>query len=195
MGKGSGSRRPGGTKTSWRVLEKETVLETPWFRLVRNRCEVPGGAVVPNYYVQHENDAVMCIVMDGEGRVLLEEQYRFPLDRVSLDYPAGSVEAADRSLQAAARRELEEETGLRARKLERLFTVDKNPSSTASRMHVFLVREYGPGNREENPAERVTCRFYTPEEVLRKLRSGRLSCVFCVAATLFLARRFRWPEI
>lgn len=168
------------------------MLKTPFFRIEENTCEVPGGVVVPCYYVQHEQDAVMCLVMDEQGRVLLEEQYRFPLDRVSLDYPAGSVDKRDRSLKAAARRELEEETGLRARRLEHVLSLDKNPSSTASRMHVFLVREYAQGRKEDNPAEKVKTRFYTPAEVMRKLESGELSCVFCVAATLWLARRFGW---
>ena len=192
-----GTLREGGVaakkgKENWTVRERETVLETPWFTIVRNTCEVPGGTIVPSYYVQHDKDAVMVLVVDAKGRVLLEEQYRFPIDRISYDYPAGSVEPGDRSLVAAARRELEEETGLRARKLEKLFSMDKNPSSTASRMHVFLVREFGPGQKEDNPAERVRSRFYTPAEILRMVERGRLSCVFCLAATFYLARRFRW---
>jgi 8-oxo-dGTP pyrophosphatase MutT (NUDIX family) len=182
------------SRECWKVRATETALETAFFRIERNTCETPDGTVVPSYYVQHEKDAVMCLVMDREGRVLLEEQYRFPLDRISLDYPAGSVEASDRSLRAAARRELEEETGLRARKLERVLSVDKDPGSRASRMHVFLVREYEQGSRKEDPAETIRARFYTPEEVMRKMASGKLSCVFCVAATYYLARRFGWKD-
>src|ERR1700679_3648844 len=76
---GMGTVREGGVaakkrKENWTVRERETVLETPWFRIVRNTCEVPGGTIVPTYYVQYEKDAVMVLVVDAKGRVLLEEQ-------------------------------------------------------------------------------------------------------------------------
>jgi ADP-ribose pyrophosphatase len=93
------------------TVKSETVFRTPWFEIkVVDPGEETSGTTDP-YYCLVRPDGVMAFVIDREGAVVLVEQYRPPLGRVTLEMPAGSVEAGE-SLDAAVIREVLEETGL-----------------------------------------------------------------------------------
>src|SRR3546814_9650200 len=85
--------------------------------------------------------AVILAVEDGHG--LLVEQYRVPLGRNCIELPAGLVgdESADESVEASAARELEEETGYRASRIEDIGEFASSPGMTSETFH--LVREPG----------------------------------------------------
>ena len=179
------------TTARWTLLGDEPALETPWFSIARRTYRTPNGST-PTYYVHHTHDSVLCVCVTDDARVLVERQYRPAIDRVSVDYPAGRVEADDLGLEAAMLRELEEETGYRAVELSRLGRLDQNPGFSSTSMHVFLARGVVDGVVSPDDNESIHAEFVPAAEVLGMVEQGEISCAFCVSATLLAFRALGW---
>lgn len=93
------------------TAEFKTVFQTPWFEIrTVDPGQEPSGTTEPYYCLVRPN-GVLAFVLDREGAVVLVEQYRPPLGRVTLEMPAGSVDKGE-TPEAAVVREVLEETGL-----------------------------------------------------------------------------------
>ncbi len=180
--------------TPWKVLKSEESLRTPWFTIRKYSCEMPTGRLVPDYYVHEAPDSVMCVCLTKECLVVVERQYRLPLREISMDYPAGYVEPEDKNLEHAALRELREETGFVADSATHLFTLLKDPSFSSGKMHVFLATGTRHIDKKQNPSELIFIDLLRPEEVLKAVETGEMSCAFCVATTLRLAQLLKWKS-
>jgi ADP-ribose pyrophosphatase len=123
----------------WERLSSERLLETPYFALRSDRLRLPDGAVKDHYYVIEHPDAAIIFPVTAGGEVLLVRQYRPPLERVELGLPAGLVEPGEKP-EAAARRELLEETGYGGGEWERLGAVASSPSLKDNWAYLFLAR-------------------------------------------------------
>ncbi|MBI4215040.1 NUDIX hydrolase [archaeon] len=176
----------------WKVMSGEDAFKTKWFTIRKYSVEKPDGKMIPDYYVHEARDSVMIACITDEGKLVVERQYRVPLRRSSMDFPAGSVEPGDKNLEKAALRELAEETGFVADKAELLFTLDKDPGFSASKMHVFLVRGARRRTRKQDENEQVAVSLVNPKQLLAAAASGELSCSLCVATTYRLAHEFGW---
>jgi ADP-ribose pyrophosphatase len=92
------------------AVKPQTVFRTPWFQIATiDPGPEPGGSTEP-YYVLLRNNGVIGIVLDEAGRVVLINQYRPPLGRMTLETPAGTVDPGETPEQAMTR-EILEETG------------------------------------------------------------------------------------
>src|SRR5574343_1693245 len=99
------------------TVSGDTLYQGLFLQLRRDHVRLPGGALATREYVVHPG-AVMVIPLLDDGRVLLERQYRYPMQRVMIEFPAGKLDAGETSL-ACAQRELKEETGYTAREWAR----------------------------------------------------------------------------
>jgi ADP-ribose pyrophosphatase len=123
----------------WERLHSERLLETPYFTLRSDRLRLPGGAIKDPYYVLERPDAAIIFPLTSDGEVLLVRQYRPPLEMMELGLPAGLVEEGEKP-EAAARRELLEETGHAGGEWETLGCVASSPSLKDNWAYLFLAR-------------------------------------------------------
>jgi ADP-ribose pyrophosphatase len=124
---------------TWERLGSERLLETPYFALRSDRLRLPDGAIKDPYYVVERPDAAIIFPLTGEGEVVLVRQYRPPLERMELGLPAGLVEEGEKP-EAAARRELIEETGYSGGEWEPLGSLASSPSLKDNWAYLFLAR-------------------------------------------------------
>src|SRR5712671_4209764 len=101
-----------------KLISSKQLIETPIFKVTFDHAVDPDGFEIKRAIVQHEGSAVMMPV-DEKGRVLLVRQYRLPARQYLWELPAGRVDQGETVLQAA-KRELGEETGYRAKKWTKL---------------------------------------------------------------------------
>jgi ADP-ribose pyrophosphatase len=125
---------------AWERLGTERLYETPYFVLRSDRLRLPGGAIKDPYYVLERPDAAIIFPLTREGVVVLVRQYRPPLERMELGLPAGLVEEGEKP-EAAARRELLEETGYSGGEWELLGTLASSPSLKDNWAYLFLARD------------------------------------------------------
>lgn len=147
----------------WEVLESEYLARRPWFTVRRERLRMPDGRVVPEYYVFEYPEWVNVIALTKEGRFVMIDQYRHGLGRTSYEIVAGVVDPSDESFEAAARRELMEETGYGGGRWRELMTVCANPATQNNLTHCFLAEDVEPV---------CECRFDASEDIRTHLMTG-----------------------
>ena len=154
------------------------------FRVTEDHAVDPDGFEIRRSIVQHAGSAVMLAV-DSRGRVLLVRQYRLPARAMLWELPAGRLDPGEKPLQAA-RRELEEETGYRARTWRKLLAFYPSPGYVAEKMTVFVATDLIKGRPKPMADERIRSRWFTPTEIRRMIRTGRMVDGKTIAAFLML---------
>jgi ADP-ribose pyrophosphatase len=176
---------------AWKRLRSERLLETPYFALRSDRLRLPGGAVKDPYYVVERPDAAIIFPLTGEGEVVLVRQYRPPLERMELGLPAGLVEVGEEP-EAAARRELLEETGYSGDQWEPLGSLASSPSLKDNWAYLFLARgveESAPPAPDEH--ELVEVVRAPVGDLPGLIRSGEIVSSSGVAAIMLALERLR----
>jgi len=176
---------------AWERLRSERLLETPYFALRSDKLRLPGGAVKDPYYVVERPDAAIIFPLTGEGEAVLVRQYRPPLERMELGLPAGLVEEGEKP-EAAARRELLEETGYSGGEWEPLGALASSPSLKDNWAYLFLARgveEMAPPDPDEH--ELVETVRVPVGELLGLIRTGEIVSSSGVAAVMLALERLR----
>ncbi len=132
--------------------------------------------------VKHRG-SVSILPVDGDS-VFLIRQYRYPLDDYIWEIPAGTLEEGE-SPEECAIRELEEETGLKAGKLEKMFEAYLIPGYGTEKMHFFLATDLSRGEMHPEPSERIEVHELPMSRAIDMVRSNEISDVKTVAALLW----------
>jgi 8-oxo-dGTP pyrophosphatase MutT (NUDIX family) len=128
-----------GEPSRWRTFGERVIYDSPWVRLGQVDVELPGGERFWHHVVRL-NRAAMMVLLDEENRVLLLWRHRFLPDRWGWEIPGGFVDA-DEAPAGAAMRELEEETGYRAGRVEPLIAFQPMVGQVDAEHLIFLGRE------------------------------------------------------
>ncbi len=121
------------------VVDRQLLAETPFLQLEELSLRGPDGDVSPRSVVR-VGGAVALIPVDGD-EVVLFRQYRTALERAILEIPAGKLDVPGEEAEQCARRELAEEVGLAAGKLERLVHYYTSPGFTDEELTIFLATD------------------------------------------------------
>ena len=173
---------PSGEET----LSSRRIYEGIIVKLRADRVRLPGGRETVREVVEHSG-AVTVVAMDGEGRMLLVRQHRHAAGRFLLELPAGTLDR-DEEPEACAARELEEETGFRAGRLERLGGFFMAPGYCTEYIHVYLATDLQPGKAGGDEDEDIEVLALPPDEVLRLIETGELEDAKSLAALLLHLR-------
>ena len=142
------------------------------FWVTEDRAIDPDGFEIHRMIVQHRGSAVMMPV-DARGRILLIRQYRLPARSCLWELPAGRVDQGE-TLLHAARRELKEETGLRARHWKKLISFYVSPGYVAEKMTIYVATGLTAGQAMPMEDERIASRWFTAKEIDKMILSGKL---------------------
>jgi len=160
----------------WRISVEEATFETPdGERFTRDIVRHPG--------------AVAVVPLTGDGTVLLVRQYRGPIDGELLEIPAGTRDVDGEPPEETAKRELEEEAGVRAGRVELLATIFNSPGFCDEKTDIYVAEDLAPGHAErDGHEERFLEVVEVPlDQVDEMIRSGRLTDAQTVLG-LLLAR-------
>lgn len=132
-------------------LTSERIYEGRILNLRRDKVRLPNGREASREVVEHPG-AVAIIALDAEKNVYLVRQYRYPINRVTLEIPAGKLDAGEEPV-ACARRELAEEVGLAAAEWKPLLTFYSTPGFSDEVMHLFLATGLRPHREKADEDE------------------------------------------
>src|SRR5574341_226344 len=125
----------------WRVLNKRVIYHSQWVGLEQWAVRLPDGRLIPDHHVVvYPRPAVGIVPRDSSGRFLLIDHYRFITDSRGWEIPAGRIEEGE-TVEAAARRELLEETGHRADRWATLGHYHPSNGSSNQRFVVMVAEE------------------------------------------------------
>ena len=170
-----------------KLVSSTEICRTPIFWVTQDRAVDPSGFTIDRAIVQHQGSAVMMAV-DAKKRILLVRQYRLPVRRYTWELPAGRVDAGETPLRAA-KRELIEETGYRARRWSKLGRMIPSPGYVAEVMDIHLAEDLVPGAATPMEDERIETRWFTARELAGRIDSGKIQDAKTVFAFHLWQRR------
>lgn len=170
-------------KTRSVVLRTRTMFKGSVFAVRRDVVLEPNGIRATRDVVTH-NGSVVVLPVFPDGRILLVHQYRHSVGEYLWELTAGRIDPGEKPLQAA-RRELCEETGYRARRFVKLFKAFPTPGFVAEFMIVYAATGLTPGAARPEDDEVITVRAFTVRQLERMMRRGTLRDAKSIAGILF----------
>ena len=156
-----------------KITESKEVYSCKLFKVTEDKAVDPKtGFEIARSVVRHAGSAVM-MAMDDKNRILLVRQYRLPAEEDMWELPAGKIDEGEKALQAA-KRELAEETGYKAKTWTKLATFFVSPGYVQERMTIFLATDLKSGNATPMDDERIEVRWFKKKEVGDMIRDGRI---------------------
>lgn len=171
----------------WKTLNDEKIYENPWIRLNEYKVVNPSGNQGIYGKVAFKNLAVGILPIDEQGYTWLVGQYRYTLNEYSWEIPMGGVPFSE-SVEEGALRELKEETGLTANRLDFLCKIHTSNSVTDEEGHVYVATALTEGQPEFDDTEDISIKKVPFAEALDLVMSGAITDSLSVAAILKYAR-------
>ena len=166
------------------VLKSTEIYRGKLIRLKVDRIVEPSGVRAEREVVQHAG-SVVVLAHTNDGHIVLVRQYRYAVKQFLWELIAGGLEPGERPL-AAARRELLEETGYRAKKFRLLFDFFPSPGILTEKMFLVEAAELTRSKAQPDPDERIEVGRFTPVQVTRMIKSRRIRDAKTLVGLLWL---------
>jgi ADP-ribose pyrophosphatase len=152
----------------------------------RDIVAMPDGAQALREYVVHPGAAVVVPVLD-DGRLVMERQFRYPLGRSMLEFPAGKLDAGEPALQCA-QRELAEETGYRAREWALAGHLHNACAYSTEVIHILFARGLTAGAQALDDGELIDIALLNEAELDAAAARGELTDAKTLIALMWLQK-------
>ncbi len=161
--------KPEENERQWKVLSSEYIIRRPWLTARKDVLQLPDGRINPEFYVLEYPSWVNVMAITDEGRFVMVRQYRHGLGRMGLELCAGVVEEGEEP-EAAARRELAEETGYTGGRWSLQCVISANPSTSTNLTYCYLAEGVKlTGSQHLDDTECVTALTMSREELLEHM--------------------------
>lgn len=175
------------------MLESETLYDGRLIGLRRDKVMLPNGRMSTREIVVHPG-AVAIVPLLDDGRVILVKQYRYAVGKTLMEIPAGTLHPNE-TAEECALRELREEIGYTAGKLEHLTSIYIAPGYSTELIHVFLATNLTPASGETDEDEFIEPLAIPLDEAISQINEGKIQDAKTVAALLLVWHKRRMsPE-
>ena len=168
-------------------LAGEWVYDGALLHVRRDTVRLPDGGSATREYVVHPG-AVLILPVLSDGRLVVERQHRYPLNRVFLEFPAGKLDPGEAPL-ATAQRELLEETGYTAARWWRLGVIHPIVSYSTEAIEFYVAEDLTHVGRRLDEGEFLDVLTMSGDAMLAALDRGDITDAKTVAALLMYLRR------
>ena len=154
-------------------ISSEELLRGHFLHAFRDQVRLPDGSQASREYVRHPG-AVVIVAELADGRYVLERQWRYPVAQALIEFPAGKIDPGE-DLLACAQRELQEETGYRARQWAYAGPMHPVIAYSTEVIHIFFARGLQAGERQLDEGEFLDVFAASLDELLAWSRDGQLT--------------------
>jgi ADP-ribose pyrophosphatase len=163
------------SELNWKILSSTYIHKGPWATLRSDKCEMPDGTIVDDYYVLEYPNWANAVALTEDNKILMVRQYRHAANIVSLEIPGGVIEDGENP-EEGMRRELLEETGYAFNNVELISTVYANTSTANNKTFCYLAKG-GKKVQEQklDEHERIIVEEYTIAEVKQLLANNKIA--------------------
>jgi len=170
----------------------ETLLHSAKFDVIRRSVSDRDGRARDMDFIRHPG-AVVLLPLLPDGRILLLHQYRPSIERTLQELPAGTLDRLGEPPTEAAARELEEETGHRAARLELLCRFYPSPGILTEMIWAYVASDLTRTVARPEPNERIEVEPVTLDEALRRIGEGNIMDAKSIVTLLFFTRSAAAP--
>ncbi len=182
-------REKTGQDLSEKRLTSKTVFQGKLLHVMSDTVLLSNGRESIREYILHPG-ASMIIAMADESTIVLERQYRYPLDRHFIELPAGKIDPGEDPLDTA-KRELREECGYAAREWRHLTTLHPCIAYANERIELYLARDLLPVGRQPDEGECLEVLHVPVTDALAWVRDGRITEAKAVTGLLWAEKILR----
>ena len=175
---------------NFKRVGREVVYKGKILEFCQDEIQTSKGHHVTWDFLNHKGAAAIVPVMD-DGKILMVKQWRNVVNRVSLEIPAGAKDTVEEPTLECATRELEEETGYRAGKLELLITLRTWIAFTNEKIDVYVATDLIPSKQHLDEDEFIDVKAYTVEELKDMIFRGELQDTKTISAILAYDTKYR----
>jgi ADP-ribose pyrophosphatase len=176
--------RPDDAHLREHLVQADSVFHGKLLDVRRDTIRLPDGGAATREYIAH-NGAVMVVPILDDGRLLMERQYRYPLARTVLEFPAGKLEVGEAGFVCGAR-ELQEETGYSAREWAFAGELHNAIAYSSERIEVWFARGLTGGETALDDGEFLDVFAASLDELATWAREGRVTDAKTLVGLLWL---------
>jgi len=165
-------------------ISSDLVYEGHFLKVQRDAVSLPNGKIAYREYIKHPG-AVVILPVFADGSVLLERQFRYPPDRVFIEFPAGKIDPDEDPL-ACAKRELLEETGYSAASWQFVCTIHNAIAYSDEHLEIYLAQDLSPGQSKLDDEEFLEVYRAPLAELMEGIKSGQVTDVKTIIGAFWL---------
>ena len=174
----------------WKVLKSTMVFNHQWCKVRQDEIELPNGEIIDDYFVTVRPEVALILPVTSSQEIILVRQYRHGAGEILLELPAGTFNPDEESPQAAAIRELKEETGYITDTVTQLGILYDNPVKDTNKINLFIAENVTKaGQQELDVTEEIDVVLIPVAAVMEKIATGEI-CVCGTVAAIFLGLNF-----
>lgn len=171
-------------------IKRELVAKGAIIDYYQDTMLIPNGNVAKWDLIDHKGAAAVVAVRP-DGRLLMVRQYRNALERETLEIPAGGLNGREEPTDAAAIRELEEETGYVCDKVELLTSIYTTVAFCNEKIDIYVAEDLRPGHQHLDEDEYINVEAYTVEELTQMILSGKIQDSKTICGILAYAAKYQ----
>jgi ADP-ribose diphosphatase len=170
-------------RSDWKVIQRKLIFQNPWIELHQDKVETRTGKVMDYTWYKSTDVAVIVPFLEKDNLVMIR-QYRYPLEKVLLEFPAGHIEHGEAAANAA-KRELLEETGYIADKIDYMYTYHPSVSKSSQLVYIFRARDLIEQRANHDGVEDIIrTEIISVEELENMIRERRIESAGTLLAFL-----------
>lgn len=167
-------------------VDGDIAYDGHFLKIQRDTVRLPDGKQSTREYIRHPG-AVVVLPLFDDGSVLLERQFRYPLQQVFIEFPAGKIDPDEDALDCA-KRELLEETGYTASDWQFVCKIHNAIAYSDEHLDIFLARGLEAGERQLDDGEFLECFKASVPDMLDWIREGTITDVKTVIGAFWLEK-------
>lgn len=167
-------------------LDSTQTYDGYFLKVHSDSVRLPNGDTATREYIRHPGAVVILPVFD-DGSILLERQYRYPMEQVMIEFPAGKIDPGEDPL-ACAKRELQEETGYTAREWRFVCTIHNAIAYSDEHLDIYLANGLTAGESALDDGEFLEVFKASLQDMLSWIREGKITDVKTVIGAFWLEK-------
>jgi 8-oxo-dGTP pyrophosphatase MutT (NUDIX family) len=178
---------------SWKKLNSEYLVNTKWLKVRKDTVRINDDLIIDDYYITENNNVVLVFPVIEKEYLMMKKEYRYPINKITLELPGGTFDAKKETPLEAAKRELLEETGLRSDNWKNFGEFFDYPTKDTHKMYLMLanncVKVSEPLINPQEEIELVRVRLDELEEMIINSTiqvTGSMACIY--RALLYLKK-------
>ena len=169
-------------------IDSEKIFDGNLLHVLRDTVRLPNGKTATREWIKHPGASSVIPLLE-DGSVILVRQYRYPVGKVTLEVPAGKLDAPDEDPMICATRELSEETGYTADRIEKLTTIATTVGFSNEYIHLYAATGLHAGSQHTDDDEFINVVKVPLKEAVQMVWDGKIIDAKSVISILMLAGR------